>query len=104
VADHIGLTLPSMSKLVDGLVARNLVARDLSARDRRRMTLRLTPRGRARLQRARARTRAYLAARLEALDAPAIAALSVALHALGPLFLTTEPRNTGTRQRRNGHS
>ena len=44
VADHIGLTLPSMSKLVDLLVERKFVVRETDERDRRRMTLALTAR------------------------------------------------------------
>ncbi|HXG36316.1 MAG TPA: MarR family winged helix-turn-helix transcriptional regulator, partial [Dehalococcoidia bacterium] len=46
VAAHIGLTLPSTSKLVDGLVERNMVVRETSLLDRRCLTLSLTPNGR----------------------------------------------------------
>src|SRR6266536_982420 len=46
LADHIGLTLPSASKLVDGLVERKLVQRKTCPDDRRRMTLLLTGSGR----------------------------------------------------------
>src|SRR5436853_281870 len=49
VAEHVGLQLPSMSTLVDGLVTRGLVTRAPSAADRRRVTLTLTPSGRATL-------------------------------------------------------
>src|SRR5437899_764488 len=59
VADHIGLTLPTMSKLVDGLVARKFATRETHARDRRRVTLALTPRGRSTWQSARASTQAH---------------------------------------------
>jgi len=45
VADHIGLTLPSMSALVDGLVTRNFVTRRTHQDDRRRVDLALTERG-----------------------------------------------------------
>jgi DNA-binding MarR family transcriptional regulator len=45
VAEHIGLTLPSMSKIVEGLVTRKLVTRQTHPVDRRRMTLALTARG-----------------------------------------------------------
>jgi DNA-binding MarR family transcriptional regulator len=45
VADHIGLTLPSMSVLVDGLVTRNFVTRRTHQDDRRRVDLTLTERG-----------------------------------------------------------
>ena len=49
VAEHVGLTLPSMSKMIDGLVARRLVERAISTRDRRQVTLALSPLGRATL-------------------------------------------------------
>ena len=45
VADYVGLTLPSMSTLVDGLVRRGLVARLAAPHDRRRLRLRLTATG-----------------------------------------------------------
>src|SRR5256885_4470398 len=41
LADYVGLTLPSMSTLVDGLVRRGLVVRLAAPRDRRRLRLRL---------------------------------------------------------------
>lgn len=44
-AEHIGLTLPSMSKAVDGLVKREFVKRETSPDDRRRITLALTEKG-----------------------------------------------------------
>jgi len=60
VSDHIGLTLPSMSVLVDGLVLRNFVIRRTHQNDRRRMNLTLTERGETTLQSARKRTQEYL--------------------------------------------
>ena len=64
VAEHIGLTLPSMSKLVDGLVMRDFIVRRTHQDDRRRMTLALTERGETTLRQARERTHAYLTERL----------------------------------------
>ena len=46
-AEHIGLTLPTMSVLIEGLVQRALVDRTPDARDRRRVLLTLTPAGQA---------------------------------------------------------
>jgi DNA-binding MarR family transcriptional regulator len=68
VADHIGLTLPSMSTLVDGLVARNFVIRRTHQDDRRRMDLTLTERGENTLQSARKGTQEYLKGRLSRLS------------------------------------
>lgn len=52
-AEHVGLTLPSMSKLVERLVKRGLVARVTCSEDRRRVGLTLTPAGKSVLLAAR---------------------------------------------------
>src|SRR5512147_2179777 len=44
-AEFIGLTLPTMSVLIEGLVQRGLVDRVADLRDRRRVLLTLTPAG-----------------------------------------------------------
>lgn len=86
VCDHIGLTLPTMSTLVDGLVARGLVNRRTHPEDRRRMTLTLTEPGRARLQSARAATMAYLEDKLRQLPASDRATVTLAMRILTRLF------------------
>lgn len=68
VAEHIGLTLPSMSTLIDGLVTRNFAVRRTHPDDRRRMTLELTDRGQTTLRSAREATQDYLAELLESLS------------------------------------
>lgn len=45
VAEHIGLTLPSASRSIDGLVKRELVTREVAPDDRRRIVLNLTENG-----------------------------------------------------------
>src|SRR4051812_20164272 len=45
LAEHLGLTRPSASKLIDGLVADELVTRETSPADRRQIRLNLTARG-----------------------------------------------------------
>jgi DNA-binding MarR family transcriptional regulator len=87
VAEHIGLTLPSMSKMMDGLVARQLVTREISSSDRRRVTLRLTPLGRTTWQSAREATQAHLSQRLAALSASERSLLVRAMQALRPIFM-----------------
>jgi MarR family transcriptional regulator for hemolysin len=86
VAEHIGLTLPSMSTLVDGLVTRSLVSRQTYSGDRRRVTLALTARGRATLQASCDATQAHLAERLAALPASERAIVMQAMQALRPIF------------------
>ncbi len=86
VADHIGLTLPSMSKLMDGLVERKLAKREFDTLDRRRVTLGLTPHGRAVLQASRDSTHAYLAEVLARLAPAERTTVIEGLRALRPLF------------------
>jgi DNA-binding MarR family transcriptional regulator len=86
VAEHIGLTLPSMSKIVDGLAARKLVTRQTHPRDRRRMTLALTARGQTVLQTSRQATRAYLAEDLSALTDRERETIAQAMEILRPVF------------------
>ncbi len=86
VAEYLGLTLPSMSSMMEGLVERALVRRTPAAADRRRITLTLTPRGESSLAAARRATLAQLAQKLAALSPADQAAVARALHALRPLF------------------
>jgi DNA-binding MarR family transcriptional regulator len=86
VAEHIGLALPSMSKLMDGLVERKLVRRRGHTGDRRRVNLELTARGCVLWQSARASAQASLAARLAALDVDEQATIVRAMRILHPLF------------------
>jgi DNA-binding MarR family transcriptional regulator len=86
VADHIGLTLPSMSKIVEGLVVRKFVTRQTHATDRRRMTLALTTRGKTALQTSREATRACLAEDLAGLTERQRETIAQAMEILRPVF------------------
>jgi DNA-binding MarR family transcriptional regulator len=86
VAEHIGLTLPSMSKIVDGLVTRKLVTRQTHATDRRRMMLALTARGKTALQTSREATRACLAEDLAGLTERQRDTIARAMEILRPVF------------------
>jgi len=86
VAEHVGLTLPSMSKLNDGLVARKLVTRVTATADRRRLVLAVSPRGRAVLEARRAAARARLAERVASLPPAHRAVVIGAMRALRPIF------------------
>jgi DNA-binding MarR family transcriptional regulator len=86
VAEHIGLTLPSMSKIVEGLVVRKFVTRQTHPVDRRRMTLALTARGLTALQSSRATTRACLAEDLAALSDRQRDIIVQAMEILRPVF------------------
>lgn len=86
VADHLGLTPPSTSKLVDGLVARGLVERRPSPTDRRRVLLMVTPPGAGILQAASEATQARLAEALARLDGGKCATVLEAMQTLRALF------------------
>lgn len=103
LADHIGLSLPSASKLMDGLVARKLATREMHAGDRR-ITLVLTARGRATLEAARRSTQSRLAERLSALSGTERAAVVRAMHILRPIFVRNPAPQVATARRRNSRS
>ena len=104
VAEHIGLTLPSMSKLVDGLVARKLVVRETYAGDRRRVTLALSARGRATHEAAVGSTRAFLVERLACLDEAERVDVARAMQILRPLFAGERERSADREIDRHGDS
>ncbi|MDP9172632.1 MAG: MarR family transcriptional regulator [Planctomycetota bacterium] len=64
VADYVGSSLPAASRMVDGLVAKKLVARHESLKDRRQISLALTPRGQSAFSASREVTHQKLAERL----------------------------------------
>ena len=86
VAEHVGLTLPSMSSQVSGLVARNLLDRSTAAHDRRYVTLTLTEQGRAVLETARRSALTHMAAKLDALTPGDHAVIIEACAILADLF------------------
>ncbi|MBI4216487.1 MAG: MarR family transcriptional regulator [Chloroflexi bacterium] len=85
VAKHLGLTLPSASKLVQKLVTQKVVARRV-AEDRRRICLSLTQRGRTAFALARLETHQQLAEGLRSLSKEELATVSAALRVLGGAF------------------
>jgi DNA-binding MarR family transcriptional regulator len=89
VAEHIGLTRPSASKLIDGLVARSLVSRKGSPVDRRRIKLALTKEGRVTLRAAWSAAQAHLANRVAALPSGEQAIVGQAMRTLSSLFASS---------------
>jgi DNA-binding MarR family transcriptional regulator len=86
LADHLGLTPGSVSKLVDGLVERNLVVRREALPDRRRINLNLTPDGLSVWENSYMHTQAALAARLAQLTDAERENVRLAMQTLRPLF------------------
>ncbi len=64
VACHMGLTLPSTSRLVDDLIKHSLMTREEHPADRRKVKLAVTPRGFSILEISRKGTLKYLAEKL----------------------------------------
>ncbi|WP_298981159.1 MarR family winged helix-turn-helix transcriptional regulator [Caldilinea sp.] len=87
VAEFIGLTLPSMSVLINGLVEQGLVLRQTSLIDRRRVTLTLTEAGSEVYQRARQGTLAWLQRLLEPLSEEERQTIVRAMELLKPIFV-----------------
>ena len=96
VAAHVGLTLPSISKMIDRLVAQNLVERRSAADDRRRIALQLTTLGTSTLQKSRGATQAHLAERLAALSPDERTAIVQAMHSLSKVFGSTAENDSET--------
>jgi DNA-binding MarR family transcriptional regulator len=83
---HLGLTLPSTSKLVQQLVAQKVITRR-SASDRRRISLSLTQIGITALITARLETQQQLAENLSSLTDEELSILSKGLHVLSTIFV-----------------
>ncbi len=86
MAEHLGLSLPAASRLVQLLVQRGLMERRPDAGDRRRVSLSLTRRGSRAFRAAHAATQAALARSLRALSAQQSGQISVAMRLLSELF------------------
>ena len=87
LASHTGLTLPSMSKLIDVLVGRNLINRTTHSRDRRMVCLSLTPEGHDELTAAYQHTQKYIADKLSKLSEDDLKAISRTMQVLKGLFM-----------------
>ncbi len=85
LAEHLGLTPPTASKLIQKLVCNKVVARRVAS-DRRRVSLSVTQSGSTALAMARAETRQQLSDGLRSLSAHELDSLSVALRALERAF------------------
>jgi len=93
-AEFIGLTLPTMSVLIEGLVQRGFVNRTPDQLDRRRVLLTLTPEGERQHTRAVEGTAAWLVEVLEPLDEQQRRAIVEAFEILRPLFSSVTATST----------
>ncbi len=88
--ERVGLNLPAMSRLIDGLVDRGLLTRQDSASDRRRVDLRITEAGRDLVRTARQGALTRLAEVLESLSPKERAQVVEAMDILRPLFVPAQ--------------
>jgi DNA-binding MarR family transcriptional regulator len=95
LAEHLGLTPPATSRLVDGLVAQQLARRELSPSDRRAVMLSLTPAGAALREETRRRTQAELERTIATLPETDRAAIMHALRELLSAFFPEGRPTTG---------
>jgi len=95
LAHHLGLTPPTVSKMVDGLVLNELVSREASRADRRKVNLTLTAQGQAILEKARDGAQDRLAEILSRLNPDEGEIVLQAMQLLQPLFLPgSDPAKT----------
>ena len=86
VAENLGSSLPTASRIVSGLVTKGLTVRDTCSEDRRQCSLRLTPTGRAALNAGRRATLERLAGKLGAAEGRQRAVLVDAMRTLDGVF------------------
>jgi DNA-binding MarR family transcriptional regulator len=91
VAEHLDLTLSSVSKLVDGLVTRGHLRREVSSEDRRRYCLYVTGSGRVIVSQARRHVGEALLERLNRLDSQALADVTAGVEHLRDVFPPVAP-------------
>jgi DNA-binding MarR family transcriptional regulator len=70
LAEHLGVTRPTASSIVERLVRRGMVTRVADPRERRRIVLTLTPLGAEHFQAARQATQAWMGTALSRLSHP----------------------------------
>ena len=108
LAEHVGLTLPSMSSQVSGLVGRGLIDRSVSELDRRYVTLTLTSEGEAVFRAAYLHAEGRVAHVLQSLSeterATVVAAMEILARVFQPADTTTVPEASRSSQPSPDHA
>lgn len=89
LAEHLGLSLATVSQMIDGMVANHLVRRDDCATDRRRVELSLTEMGESLIESAYRGTQARLVDFMEGLTPAEGETIHQAMNLLQGLFTHT---------------
>ena len=98
LAAELGVTLPTVTSVIDRLSAKRMVARSDDPSDRRRVIVQLTDEGREVIERIQQGRRARLTRVVEALDLPDQESLAQALEVLAEVVnhLDAQPRDENT--------
>ena len=91
VAEHLDLSLPTVSRMINGLVQRGYLQRKSSEDDRRHVSLSLRAKGQEIMREARQATQQYLSERFENLTDEQRQALVAAMQALREVFQQDMP-------------
>jgi MarR family transcriptional regulator for hemolysin len=94
VANHMGLTPPSTSRLVDTLISRGYMRREEHPADRRRVKLAVTGRGLAVLEACRKGTLSHLSSKLSCLAAGDRDIIVRAMQILRSVFVASTEKKT----------
>jgi len=86
LAEHLGLTPPSASKLVEELVSRRLLERRPSSFDRRKLSMEISPAGKRLLEAVLRETHGKLSAALAGLSPEDLQSVNLGLEALRGCF------------------
>lgn len=89
LAEHVGLSLPAASRMVDLLVRRGLMQREARPENRRSISLSLTGQGKTTFRKARQATQRALARQFKALEARELLLVSDAMQVLHATFSQT---------------
>lgn len=95
VANFLGLTPPSASRLVDGLVSVKYVTRKMDTEDRRKNSLSLSGTGRARYEVILRQARTFLSDRVSGLTEQQLQEIISAMKRLREIFEPDQPSEVG---------
>lgn len=98
VAEHLDLSLPTVSRMINGLVQRGFIQRRASQDDRRHVSLSVRPRGQAIMRQAREATQDFLKEKFKGLTDEQCEAMVVAMNALRQAFEHEMPHPAGDEQ------
>ena len=96
VAEHLDLSLPTVSRMINGLVERGYMQRRSSEDDRRHVSLSVRAKGQAVMRQARGATQDYLADQFQHLSSSQRQALCAAMDALRDVFQQDMPHPART--------